>query len=247
MFAGTRAALGRLEVKEEGMCEILYGTESIGECFRIPNYKTSCNALPQCKYKGGVMGCDHRYSNSLKGLDFQTWASYSGYKRPPPLDPMVRSCAKGHAYCGTSDEVTCKMVKFEDCTWEDRKRRCIGKHAFENQGPHGGGGGGASPGRAEETSAGPSANRADPTGFSFDKDQRYGVDDEGRQHSELGALLELNLGATATFQDIKLAHRKLALEWHPDKNGDPNATEKFQRIQGAYTFLSGLAKYASPS
>jgi hypothetical protein len=37
---------------------------------------------------------------------------------------------------------------------------------------------------------------------------------------------------------IKKKYRKLALKWHPDKNDDENAKEKFQKISEAYDYLS---------
>jgi hypothetical protein len=37
---------------------------------------------------------------------------------------------------------------------------------------------------------------------------------------------------------IKKKYHKLALKWHPDKNNDENAKEKFQRINAAYDYLS---------
>ena len=38
----------------------------------------------------------------------------------------------------------------------------------------------------------------------------------------------------ATFGQIKYNYRKLALEFHPDKNGDKNSNEKFKMITVAY-------------
>lgn len=37
---------------------------------------------------------------------------------------------------------------------------------------------------------------------------------------------------------IKKKYHKLALRWHPDKNNEDNAKEKFQRINEAYDYLS---------
>lgn len=37
---------------------------------------------------------------------------------------------------------------------------------------------------------------------------------------------------------IKAAYRRLALQFHPDKNPDPSAKETFQRIQAAYAALT---------
>ena len=47
--------------------------------------------------------------------------------------------------------------------------------------------------------------------------------------------LGLSLGASQ--EEINKAYRKLAVKWHPDKNKDPKATEKFQKIQSAYQLL----------
>lgn len=49
-------------------------------------------------------------------------------------------------------------------------------------------------------------------------------------------ILRIKKGATQT--EIKKAFRKLALEYHPDKNKAPDATEKFREIAEAYEVLS---------
>mmetsp|Transcript_3267 Transcript_3267/g.5031 ORF Transcript_3267/g.5031 Transcript_3267/m.5031 type:complete len:155 (+) Transcript_3267:34-498(+) len=54
----------------------------------------------------------------------------------------------------------------------------------------------------------------------------------------------LQVKKTANSQDIKKAYKKLALEWHPDKN--PNcafeAKAKFQEIKNAYNTLCNSEK-----
>ncbi|MGB0696836.1 MAG: DnaJ C-terminal domain-containing protein [Rhodospirillaceae bacterium] len=49
----------------------------------------------------------------------------------------------------------------------------------------------------------------------------------------------LGLGKTASESDIKSAYRKLAKQWHPDKNAnDPKAAQKFNEATAAYELLS---------
>jgi DnaJ family protein A protein 2 len=47
----------------------------------------------------------------------------------------------------------------------------------------------------------------------------------------------LEVSETATPEEIKKAYRRLSMEFHPDKNKDPNATAKFQKISEAYETL----------
>ena len=49
----------------------------------------------------------------------------------------------------------------------------------------------------------------------------------------------LGLPTTATWEEIKDAHKRLARQWHPDKNPTniEEATERFKAIQGAYEKL----------
>ena len=56
---------------------------------------------------------------------------------------------------------------------------------------------------------------------------RAGVD----PHEELG------LKADATLAQIKKAYRRLAAQWHPDRNADPQAVRRMQRINEAYRLL----------
>src|SRR5579871_5174709 len=46
----------------------------------------------------------------------------------------------------------------------------------------------------------------------------------------------------ASKEDIKAAYRKLALQYHPDRNKDPGAEEKFKEISEAYAVLSDEGK-----
>lgn len=56
----------------------------------------------------------------------------------------------------------------------------------------------------------------------------------------------LGLTKTATEAEIKKAYRKLALQYHPDRNaGDKAAEEKFKEISEAYAVLSDAEKRKS--
>ena len=52
----------------------------------------------------------------------------------------------------------------------------------------------------------------------------------------------LGVSKDATQEEIKKAYRTLAKKYHPDVSTDPNATEKFAEIQGAYDCLSDPEK-----
>lgn len=55
----------------------------------------------------------------------------------------------------------------------------------------------------------------------------------------------LCIGGNASQEQIKAAYRKLAFQYHPDRNrGDPAATEKMKEVNEAYAVLSNPAKRA---
>jgi molecular chaperone DnaJ len=54
----------------------------------------------------------------------------------------------------------------------------------------------------------------------------------------------LGVAKTATPEEIKKAYRKLALQYHPDRNPGPEGEEKFKEIGEAYSVLSDTSKRA---
>jgi curved DNA-binding protein len=63
----------------------------------------------------------------------------------------------------------------------------------------------------------------------------------GRADRDYYAVLGLPAGATE--EEVRRTYRRLALEWHPDRNpGNPQAAERFREISEAYAVLMDPAK-----
>jgi len=52
----------------------------------------------------------------------------------------------------------------------------------------------------------------------------------------------LGVSKTASAAELKSAYRKLALQWHPDRNKSPDAETRFKEINEAYQVLSDSKK-----
>jgi DnaJ-class molecular chaperone len=52
----------------------------------------------------------------------------------------------------------------------------------------------------------------------------------------------LGLSSAATLADIKKAFRQQASVYHPDRNADANAPQRFRAVQEAYDVLSDAQK-----
>lgn len=55
----------------------------------------------------------------------------------------------------------------------------------------------------------------------------------------------LNIGKNATHEEIRKAFRKLAFQYHPDRNHEDGAAEKFKEVSEAYEVLSDQNKRAA--
>src|SRR5579862_6790267 len=56
----------------------------------------------------------------------------------------------------------------------------------------------------------------------------------------------LGVQRTATEADVKVSYRKLAMQWHPDRNpGDKDCEHKFKEINEAYDILKDEQKRAA--
>ena len=64
---------------------------------------------------------------------------------------------------------------------------------------------------------------------------------DGNYYSILGVQNGAQLNDKLKFE-MKQVYKKLALEYHPDKNGSVNAMEKFKKIKKAYEVLTDPLK-----
>jgi len=61
--------------------------------------------------------------------------------------------------------------------------------------------------------------------------------------ADLYKILEINKNATA--EEVRKAYRRLSMKWHPDKNKNRDAEDKFKEISKAYSVLSDSKKKAN--
>jgi len=55
----------------------------------------------------------------------------------------------------------------------------------------------------------------------------------------------LNINKEATISEIEEAYNRMALQFHPDRNPDASATDKFKEIESAYSTLKDYcSRYA---
>jgi hypothetical protein len=54
----------------------------------------------------------------------------------------------------------------------------------------------------------------------------------------------LGVARTATLEEISAAYRRLALEYHPDRNPAPEAAQRFKEVTAAYEILREPGKRA---
>ena len=102
------------------------------------------------------------------------------------------------------------------------------------------------PGGGARPSSGPSSGRRSYTNNSYYNSYVESDDDSSEPEasyrapagkSEPSHYTTLGVTMQATEKEIKTAYRKLALQFHPDRNKDPGAEDKFKVIGEAYTVL----------
>ena len=68
---------------------------------------------------------------------------------------------------------------------------------------------------------------------------------EGEADAEPTLYEVLYCAPDATYTQLRQAYKQQALFWHPDKNDDPEAEERFKRINTAWNVLSDDAQRAA--
>lgn len=74
----------------------------------------------------------------------------------------------------------------------------------------------------------------------LESDEESESEEEVRPRAKTGEgchYTTLGVTVSATEKEIKTAYRKLALQFHPDRNKDPGAEDKFKSIGTAYSTL----------
>ena len=92
---------------------------------------------------------------------------------------------------------------------------------------------------AEEAAAREADEQRDASGFRQSKHYAWGGPGDGtRSRDEMKALDVLELESDASFEDVKLAWRRLAKANHPDvRPGDREAADRFRKAQAAFEVL----------
>jgi hypothetical protein len=92
---------------------------------------------------------------------------------------------------------------------------------------------------AEEAAAREAGERRDASGFEQARHYGWGGAGDGtRSRDEMRALDVLELESDASFDQVKLAWRRLAKANHPDiRPGDADAAERFRAVQAAWEVL----------
>jgi len=96
----------------------------------------------------------------------------------------------------------------------------------------------AGSGSAAATGGGSSSNGTTTASQQSTQQQQVPVwRSVGEKSALRGYLAVLGVTPEASLEDIRLAYKKLALQWHPDRTDAPNARVKFQEVTAAYMAL----------